>query len=240
MPSKPCRTTSSQNNIMAKGHLALASVGDNAAAIRSRRRIPLAAVCQSLEPYLGETGARLYLLRDFISGSLVATASSLYLEHTFLGPSPPAILLNEPIPLGFWWFDWSHDGERTTSEQEGRGNFPRRTSVTSDWAASSFAIVMTWGTPTRGLRMCKRASGVTIAKADYEQLLSLFGRGEGTNRAPPSQGDVVRWCADWLTSGRGRNSADAYAHFAADPKFDDVAREAFRAAWAEAKRTNTG
>lgn len=226
---------------MAKPSLALAKPMPNGVtAIRSRRRIPLAAVVQSLEPYIGVTGARLYLLREFLSGKIIAGASVLHLEHTFLGPNPPAILIDEPVPLNFWAFDWSHDGDKAISEKDGPSQYPRITGISSDWAASSFAIVMTWGTPTRGLRMCKRASGVTIAKADFDRLLALFAHGEEADRSPVTQDDVVRWCSDWLVSGRGRNNADAYAHFAADPRFDDVAREAFRAAWAEAKGAKNG
>lgn len=215
-------------------------VSDQLGTSRGRRRVPLGGVVQSLEPYLGEIGARLYILRDLISGSIVATASVLHLEHTFLGPSPPAMFVDEPVPLGFWWFEWSHDGEKAVSEPDGRSQFPRRTSITSDWSASSFTIVMTWGTPTRGLRMCKRASGVTIGKVDFERLLAAFRSPEEPTRIPVSQSDVVRWCVEWLASGRGRNSAGAYAHFAAEPRFDDVAREAFRAAWAEAKAAKNG
>ncbi|WP_156103361.1 hypothetical protein [Sphingobium herbicidovorans] len=221
--------------------MAVAPCGlEGVVAIRGRRRVPVAAVVQSLSQYLGETGARLYVLREFISGAILATAATLYLEHIFLGPNPAAILADEPVPLAFWRYDWSHEGEKTESKLQGRNPHPERTSITADWAASSFAIVMTWGTPERGLRMCKRASGVSIAKSDYDRLLEQFHCSQNTDRSPVSQADVVRWCADWLTSGRGRNSASAYAQFAADPRFDDVAREAFRAAWAEAKIAQNG
>lgn len=219
---------------------AAVSGSDNVVAFRGRRRMPLGAAVHSLATYLGDTGARLYMLRELIAGSIVATAALLHLEHTFLGPTPPAILHDEPVPLEFWCFEWSHDGEIATSLEDGRSQFPRRTSITSDWHGSSFAVVMTWGTPTRGLRMCKRASGVTIGKADYANLLSSFQCREEPPAVSVTQVDVVNWCADWLSSGRGRNSAEAYAHFAADPRFDDVAREAFRAAWSEAKRRKNG
>lgn len=208
--------------------------------VRGRRRVSLVAAVQSLEPYLGETGARIYMLQELASETIIGCAASLYMEHTFLGPIRPLVVENETVPSLFWCFEWAHDGEITQFNQDGRCGYPDRTSIHSDWAASSFSFVMTYGAPGRRKRICQRAVNVSITKSDHAAVLSLFHSTGDPRLRPVSHEDVLRWCVDWLASGRGQNNASAYAQFAADPRFDDVAREAFRAAWAQAKAMKNG
>jgi hypothetical protein len=76
-----------------------------------------------------------------------------------------------------------------------------------------------------------------VKKADWVNFKNrLFDFGEHGQRPALSNDDIVKWCEEWISTGKGNGMDKAWGAFKSEPQHQGLSRDdCFRPAWKEAK-----